>query len=233
MRDQRSEPNLNKEKAMKVTKDDVKKAVRVSIKGEDVPEGYKIEMVDEKKHIRTATDPNGKIWDVQGDARLAASAHVEKVVKTCEKCKKEFEPGRFTPYQKYCSDCSGKRNGEKKPDKLDVVCETCGKTFLGSKFLPYLKTCEECRGKVRKDKAKVKSAVKGATKKTGKIKDTTKINNVKETFETWKTAVNDIIEASIGVTSEDLPDADYQGSFEAGKPAEQMAEEVIADSDTE
>ena len=50
-------------------------------------------------------------------------------------------------------------------------------------------------------------------------------------FEEWKTSVDDIIEASVGVTSADLPDQDYQGSFEKGMPAEQMAEIAIADAE--
>lgn len=257
--------NLNKGEEMKVTKDDVKKAVKKSIKDEKVPDGWAV--VDNGGGSRTVIDPNGKVWDVQGNKRIQVTAFVEKVVKTCEKCGKEFEPSKFTPYQKFCKDC--KSNKEKKasvvvkreckhcgnefetdnPNKkycgavcrrksvkdrvptqdIEAKCSECGKTFMRSKYLPYITTCEDCRNKVRKAN---RVGLKAKTKPAAKVKSApAKMETKQGTFEEWMTAVDDIIEASVGVVSADLPDADYQGSFEVGKPAEQMAEEVIADSE--
>ena len=270
---------------MKVSKDDVRKAVRELIKTDKLPEGFTL--VEAEGAHRVLEDSTGKRWDIQGDKRMKISAWKEELVKICEKCGKEFTPDHLHPYQKYCSECSksgkkksaepvikkcekcgkefttslytpyqkfcsecGKKSnktGEAMPDKVEVVCSDCGKAFMKSKYLPYITTCDDCRDKVRKDRKAAKSAAKAAakpkvekskaSKKSKKSKDSSEmvvdagVDKPDKTYDEWMTSVNDIIEASVGVTSEDLPDMDYRGSFRAGKPAEQMAAEAVANAE--
>ena len=52
---------------------------------------------------------------------------MEKIIKICEKCGKEFEPSKYTPYQKYCPDCV-KKSGDT-PEPVEKTCPICGKKF--------------------------------------------------------------------------------------------------------
>lgn len=47
------------------------------------------------------------------------------------------------------------------------------------------------------------------------------------TFEQWKNQVDEWLISSTGMTSEDLPDIDYFGLYEAGDSPKQAAKEAI------
>jgi len=52
-------------------------------------------------------------------------------IKICEKCGRQFFPGRFTPYQKYCKVCKGKTSRVAK--KVMIPDDVIGMYTIGGK----------------------------------------------------------------------------------------------------
>jgi len=112
-------------------------------------------IIDEGKDGFVIEDPEGKRWLAKGDKRVVISEFVES--KVCVRCGNEFEPSRFTPYQKYCNECGGSR-GPSKPDREEVECKSCGQMWERSKFLPYQEICPTCTKAAKLARAKDKRA---------------------------------------------------------------------------
>lgn len=115
--------------------------------------GGTYEIIEELPNGVVILDPKDKKWKLTGDKRVMVEEYSE--TKKCFRCGREFEPSKFTPYQKYCGECGNSR-GPNKPDREEVECETCGQTWERSKFLPYIKVCPACTkaAKLARDKDK-------------------------------------------------------------------------------